>query len=143
MLIPPTTSRSIARLLVGVMMFAQMAVAAYACTGALGLTSVDASRSVMEFGLASPAITGKTDGVADHGTMDRAQPNLCAAHCQSGQQNAAGKPAPEVPVAMAVSLYPQAPVLVPIGTPRVSAALGHPPPLADPPHAILHCCYRI
>jgi hypothetical protein len=142
-LIPRTMRRFIARLLAGVMVFAQMAVAAYGCTNALDLALEAATPSGMAFGMAGAAMTGATDGYAGHGMMDPAQPNLCAAHCQSGQQNAAGKPAPEVPITMPVSLYPQAPLALPSGALLVSTARDGPPPMADPPHALLHCCYRI
>jgi hypothetical protein len=135
--------RLIARLLVGVMLFAQMAVAAYACTGAPGSSLADVPRSAAYSGAASAAMSEASDGHADHGVMDPAQPNLCAAHCQSGQQNAAGKPAPEVALAVPMSLYPLVPVVLAAATLRASTVRGGPPPMADPPHAILHCCYRI
>lgn len=75
--------------------------------------------------------------------MDPAQPNLCAAHCQSGQQNAGAKSVPDLPTAMPVSLYPQASLSLPAELLRASAATRDSPPSADPPHTILHCCLRI
>lgn len=146
---PRTVSRFIARLLVGVMMFAQMTVAAYACTGAQaavmpgvgpsGISGISGADVTM----VRAAMTGLAAGAHDHAAIDPAQPNLCAAHCQSGQQNADGRLVASVPAAIPTSLYPRASEMLLAGILRVSAAPHDPPPDADPPHAILHCCFRI
>ena len=142
-LIPRTVSRFIARLLVGVMVFAQMTVAAYACTGAQGTVMPGAGTSGTDVTMVRAAMIDLADGARGHAAMDPAQPNLCAAHCQSGQQNADGKPAPSVPAALPTSLYPRALADLSADSQRASTAPDDPPPKADPPHAILHCCLRI
>lgn len=131
-------SRFIARLMVGVLLFAQIAVAAYACSG--GAAMVGAGAAGAEAMMADASMAGMASEDAGRGAMD---PNLCAAHCQSGQQNAGAKAMPDLPTAVPVSLYPLVPVVLPVRTPRAVAAPDDPPPMADPPHAILHCCFRI
>lgn len=125
------------------MVFAQMTVAAYACTGVQSVSMSGAMGSGTDLTRVDAAMTGPGDGVSGHAAMDPALPNLCAAHCQGGQQNADGKPAPSVPAAMPMSLYPS--VLAPLSADirRASTAPDDPPPKADPPHAVLHCCFRI
>lgn len=135
--IPRALSRFVARLMVGVLLFAQFAVAAYACSGGVGAAMTG------DMMMASASMAGPASGDAGHAAMDPAQPNLCAAHCQSGQQNAGAKALPDLPAALPVGLYPRVPAILPDRTQRASAAPGDPPPMADPPHAILHCCWRI
>lgn len=135
-------TRFIARLLTGVMVFAQLAVAAYACpampAGASGGGAGPAA--VMGEGM---AMDSRLDGMPGGRQMDPAQPNLCAAHCQAGQQNADAKPAPTVAPALLADSYPVEPS-TPRSQPALAlAAVGHPPPATSPPHAILHCCFRI
>jgi hypothetical protein len=138
--IPRFLNRFIARLLLGVMMFAQMTVAAYACTGPQSASMRSSGTDVTLVG--APMAT-LADGGLGHAAMDPTQPNLCAVHCQSGQQNADGKPAPSVSPAILVSLYPGALAFLPADIQRASAAPDGPSTRADPPHAILHCCFRI
>ncbi|MBN8507070.1 MAG: hypothetical protein J0L57_00505 [Burkholderiales bacterium] len=145
-LIPHASSRFIARLLVGVLLFAQFAVAAYACGGAAGSAMSGAAGAGAGAGaemmMAGTALAEPASENAGHGAMDPAQPNLCAAHCQSSQQNAGAKPLPDLPAAVPVSLYPLAPVMSGRSQ-RADAATDDPPSMADPPHAVLHCCLRI
>ncbi len=141
MLISRTVNRFIARLLIGMMLFAQMAVVAYACTGP---QSASMRRAGTDVTLVTAPITAVADGGLGHVAMDLTpKPNLCAAHCQSGQQNADAKPAPSVSAAIPVSLYPSAVTSLPANIQRASAAPRGPPTGAEPPHAILHCCLRI
>lgn len=141
--IPRALSRLIARLMVGVLLFAQFAVAAYACSGGMGTTMNVAEATVADATMAGAPMAGMDSKDAGHGAMDPAQPNLCAAHCQSGQQNAGAKPVPDLPAAMPASLYPLVPVTLPVRTQCPVGAVDDPPPMAGPPHAILHCCFRI
>jgi hypothetical protein len=123
-------TRSICRLLIGTLLFAQLAIAAHACPG-----MSDAAPAT-----ADAAMQPCHD-------MDEAQPNLCVAHCQSLQQAATDQAQPVTalaPVALAL-LYP-----LPAPAPaEVASADGGPPPTFDargaapPPHSILHCCLRI
>ena len=135
-------NRFIARLLIGVLVFAQVAVAAYACpvmsTGSFSGLSGPAPQMGQSMTSAM-----RFDGMPGGSHLDPSLANLCAAHCQSGQQNADGKPAPTVPPALLASLYPVVP-----STPRAHPTLARtavddPPPAASPPLAILHCCFRI
>jgi hypothetical protein len=140
-LISRSVNRFIARLLLGVMLFAQMTVAAYACTGLQSASTRSTETEVLT--LVEAPLAMVADGVLGHAAMDPMQPTLCAVHCQSGQQNADGKPAPNVSPAIPVSLYPRAMAFHPADTQHASAAPDDPPTRTDPPHAILHCCFRI
>tara|TARA_B100001105_G_scaffold201585_1_gene165279 strand:- start:3761 stop:4195 length:435 start_codon:yes stop_codon:yes gene_type:complete len=137
-------NRFIARLLIGVLVFAQVAVAAYACpamsTGSVSGEPGHSAPMGMGQGIASAMGVG---GMPDGARVDPSQPNLCAAHCQTGQQNADGRPAPTVPPALLASLYPVVPAAPRTQLALARAAVDDPPPAASPPLAILHCCFRI
>lgn len=144
MLTPRTTSRFIARLLVGVLLFAQLAVAAYACPVVLnGSANGPDHAAVMGMG----GVTAMQSGGMETklGGMDPVLPNLCVGHCQFGQQNADGTSSPTVPVPVALltSLYTLPSLEQSAGLARPIATASGPPSLADPPHAILHCCFRL
>ncbi|MCU0937635.1 MAG: hypothetical protein MUC86_00505 [Burkholderiaceae bacterium] len=143
MLTPRTLGRPIARLMVGVLLFARIAVSAYACTSGAGAAMGGAAGADAAMTMAAASMADPASGNAGHGAMDPAQPNLCAAHCRSGEQNAGAKPLPDLPATSPVSLYPLAPVTLAVRKRRAVAAAEDPPPVADPPHAILHCCFRI
>lgn len=135
-------SRLIARLLIGVIVFAQVAVAAYACPVMSTGSIIGLSGPAPQMGQSMTSAM-RVDGMPGGSRLDPSLPNLCAAHCESGQQNADGKPAPTVPPALLASLYPVVP-----STPRdrptlARAAVDDPPRAASPPLAILHCCFRI
>ena len=72
--------RTVARGLVGVLLFAQMAIAAYACPA---LSSAGAAEMQMPASFAVPM----PDCNAVAGAMDPSAANLCAEHCKSGQQS--------------------------------------------------------
>jgi hypothetical protein len=135
-------SRFIARLLVGVLLFAQLAVAAYACPVTLNGSANRPGHS---------AFMGMGDVVALHssgmetsaGGMDSDLPNLCFGHCQFGHQNTDSTSSPNAPVAMLTSLYTLPSLEQSAGLARPLATASGPPSMADPPHAILHCCFRL
>jgi hypothetical protein len=135
-------NRFVARLLIGVLVFAQVAVAAYACpVMSTGSVSGEPGHAAL-MGQGAASAMG-VDGMPGGSRLDPLQPNLCAAHCQTGQQNADGKPAPTVPPALLASLYPVVPA-APRAQPALArAAVDDPPPAARLPLAILHCCFRI
>ncbi|MEO5735521.1 MAG: hypothetical protein ABIN96_15445 [Rubrivivax sp.] len=143
MLIPRKLNRFIARLLVGVMVLAQLSVAAYACDGGQRMLTSSAVASGADVPSLRVAMTDLADGNLGDTRMDPTQPNRCAAHCQSGQQHADGKPAPSVPAVVPKSLYPRAVTVLSADIQRASTAPDDPPPGADRSHAILHCCFRI
>jgi len=76
------------------------------------------------------------------GAMDASSPNLCAEHCKQGQQSDKA-PTLNAPAAVLTTLYatPLVPELAP--PPRSAAATLSALVAASPPHAILHCVYRI
>lgn len=71
------TRSRIAAVVVLCLLFAQMATAAYACPQSKLSLSVERSLST--------AVAANCDEMAA-GQMDEAQPSLCKAHCQAGQQ---------------------------------------------------------
>ena len=86
--------RTVARGLVGVLLMAQMAIAAYACpamasgaTGNMQMPALNASPD--ERGLADVGMSMTTSSNCDDmvGAMDASLPNLCAEHCKYGQQS--------------------------------------------------------
>lgn len=141
--------RMIARGLVGVLVFAQMAVASYACPDvaaalAAGKSFPASSPLQGEVNVPSLAATNlrtiNCDDMA--GTMDPSSANLCAEHCRYGQQSdqtsTVSVPATILTVRYITPLLPD--VAVPS---RPAAATMSARVAASPPHAILHCVFRI
>ena len=129
MSLPRALSRSICRVLIGVFLFAQLAVAGYACPGLGQGTSQAAEARAMPAGCDQ---------------MDRDTANLCAEHCHFGQQSSDTASVPLVFAPVPSLLY-----VLPADAEEVDGAT-HPLPGADPrlvaappPHAILHCVLRI
>ena len=123
--------------LIGAMLFAQLAVAAYACPGLLPAPGAAASESN-----AAPAAAPAMDCEHMAMSLDKASPTVCAQHCQQDQQS--GQTATlAAPAVLLTSLY----LLAPLSTqaPRPSPPRGAQPGLlaaTSPPHSILHCCFR-
>ena len=140
--------RMVSRGLVGVLLFAQMAIAAYACPGLspaltsdMEMSATNASRG--ESNLASGtvgAMGSNCDEMA--GSMDPSSPNLCAEHCKYGQQSDQSSTI-TVPAALLTELYvtPTVPDTAPL--PPSAAATLSARVAASAPHAILHCVFRI
>jgi hypothetical protein len=120
--------------MMGVMLFAQISVAAYACPGlALAAAQGNAANTM-------PSDMVGCDQMA--GSMDKATPNLCAAHCHQGQQSDQTQ-VPTLPAMMLISLYtvnPTVPALAPGWPTRAEQILLS---AAPPPLSILHCRFRI
>jgi hypothetical protein len=120
----------VARVLLAALVLTQGAVSAYACPG-----STDP--------VAPPAAAQAMPGCDEMTGLDPVVPNLCLAHCQSGDQtfdrSAQLIAAPALLPALVVSLF----------DPATSQALGGASssqrltPARPPPHSILHCCFRI
>jgi hypothetical protein len=128
--------RTICRMLIGVVLFAQLAVSAYACPGLSG-----AGAQSMDTDMAAAAPAGMhCEDMA--GSMDASSTNLCAEHCRQGHQSDQAATL-TVPVALLTALYtlPLAPE-PPAPTPRHAAEVGSALAAISPPHAILHCCFR-
>lgn len=126
--------RALCRALVGVVLFAQLAVAAYACPGlsaASGMTMQQAAPGPM---------AAHCDDMA--GAMDASFAKLCAEHCHQGQQSDHAASL-TVPAAVLTALYftPLAPE--PLAAPRPAADASRAWVAAPVPYTILHCCFRI
>lgn len=112
--------------------FMQMAVAGYVCPGA---ASQAAEAAVMvEAGM--PCAESKSLN------MDDAQPNLCQAHCQTGQQTASKYVLPPLPAAAAIGPGFMHVVTEPVflGTSLQTPDLRR---TTAPAVAIRNCCFRI
>lgn len=148
MTFPRVLSKQICRVLIGVLLFAQLAVAGYACPGLSGMKVM-----AEEGAMARTAVTAPMAGDAMEKSSamapgcDQVDPdaaNLCAEHCRYGQQSADTAPAPMVfaPVPALLYTLPLEPEPIPGSVrafPASDAGLAAPPP----PHAILHCVFRI
>ncbi len=114
------------------LLFMQLAVASYACPGA--------ASKVVE--VTSMAEAGTPCAESTRLSMDDAQPNLCQAHCQTGQQTADKF---ELPSPVAISLWP-ADFTLPFTAAVFSGAPLQAPHLnraTAPPVTIKNCCFRI
>jgi hypothetical protein len=113
----------VARLLIGVLVLAQMAVAAYACPSSTGDVTVNA--------VAMP----------DCDQVDTDVTQLCLEHCRFGQQSADHSPAPAPLPALLTPLY-SLPPAADAAAPGLRLTADAPPGAVDPPHTLLHCCLR-
>lgn len=127
--------RTLARGLVGVLLFAQMAIAAYACPAL-------SSASAAELPMAATPAAPMPDCDAMAGAMDPSSANLCAEHCKVGQQSDQASTL-TVPAVMLNLLYTTALATEPALPPRAAAASVSALVAASPPHTILHCVYRL
>lgn len=126
----------ICRVLIGMFMFAQLAVASYACPS-LSMGEPHDGTEVMAMANDAQAMPSGCDQI------DQAAANLCAEHCKFGQQTNNTTPPPPVMAPAPDVLY-----LLPVGEEvrNTNRSLYSPPPdlvAASPPHAILHCVFRI
>lgn len=122
-------SKQICRVLVGVLLFAQFAVASYACPGLSRMQAMTSESAAMPPG-------------CDQVDQDAA--NLCAEHCRYGQQSADTASAPVVAAPVPSLLY-----FLTLETESLAGSARALPAsdpvlvVRPPPHAILHCVYRI
>ena len=104
----------------------QIAVSAFACPGPQAMA----------------AMADCPDRAADASKPDVGPSALCAGHCQQGQQNDQVH-APELPAVVLTRLYTRPEPIDP-ALPTEQAVAPHSAfAAASPPHAILHCCFRI
>ena len=140
--------------MIGILLFTQLMIAAYACPGLLNSVPAGAGvRSQMQAGALADSTRSEPAGQgmvadaaqkmpADCGQVDPEAPNLCAEHCKQGQQSADHTPAPAVAPALLTELYR---VTLSTASPVAEDAYYAPGLLlraAAPPHAIEHCCLR-
>lgn len=114
------------------LLFMQLAVAGYACPAV-------ASKAAE---VAAMAEAGMPCAESMKLNMDDAQPNLCQAHCQNGQQTSDKY---EVPAPVAIATVP-ADFTLPVTVPVLSGAPLQAPHLmrtTAPPVAIRNCCFRL
>lgn len=136
--------RSVSRLLIGVVLMAQMAVSAYACPG-LAVTTLPMALAVADdqAGVSDGAgVQTMTDCAGMAGGMDPSFPNLCAEHCHLGKQSDQVSTL-TVPAVLLSALYVTAFALEPTAAPRPAVDATSALVAASPPHTILHCCFRI
>ena len=140
-------SKTISRLLIGVFLLAQFAVAGYACPDLSGVASMPKGDEAMVMPSSAASDDANAAKSADMASgcdqVDQDSANLCVEHCRFGQQSADTAPVPVVLAAIPTFLYslPIEPVHLlgsgrSLPAPDVSLA-------AAPPHAILHCVFRI
>ena len=149
MMLSRALSKAIGRLLIGVLLFAQLAVASYACPSLPGTASMaEASPEMAMVATAAPENANapeSADMPPGCELSDQDAANLCAEHCHFGQQSAHTALAPVVHATIPTLLYllPVEPAHMPgsgrsFPAPDANLAAAHPPP-----HAILHCVLRI
>lgn len=147
--------RLICRVLIGVFVSAQFAIIAYACPGlsesitagaaepgSVSSATAEGQAAAMD---AHESMAGlKMGGNDGHAAIDPDLPHLYMGHCQFGKQSADHTPAPVVSPALLTAMYtlPPAEEAAASRVPRASSLRGGPPGAGDPPHSILHCCFR-
>ena len=151
MQIPRAMSKAVSRLLIGVLLFAQFAVASYACPSLMGSAAEVGGKAGMAMAIAASASPHASAAATPANLppgcdqVNAEAANLCAEHCRFGQQSVDTAPAPIVHVAIPTLLYP-----LPLEPQRLlGSGRSFPAPDASlvaalsPPHAILHCVFRI
>ena len=144
--------RALAGTLVGVLLTAQISIAAYACPALLSPSATNMQmppvppasawldeRSSAKAGMPMAQMSDCDDMA---GGPEASYPNLCAEHCKYGQQSDQA-PTVNVPVAVLSALYAISPVPVLAPSPRPTAATMNALVAASPPHTLTHCVFRI
>ena len=140
--------RLLSWMLVGTLIYGQMAIAAYACPGQMSPAGVRVSMAsihpAVSTGYATAkapasAHTGDCEGMS--GSMDPSASKLCADHCNYGHQSDQ-TPNLTLPTVQSTLLYVAQPVALPSVPLQAAAELCA---LADasPRLAILHCRFQI
>jgi hypothetical protein len=112
----------------GALLFAQLAVSAFACPGEVGMTMHSSAQA---------------EAMQDCHGMDGSPSPLCPAHCAQGQQSLDKPQAPGVSPATligTISWRAMDPPRIWFDATRYHARLVPPP---EPPPAIRNCCLRI
>ena len=145
--------RIVCRAMMGILLFAQLAVASYACPALSSAKNATPEMTVMllqsgmsandaDSGQAMASSAGRMMECDPMSGLDPAAANLCFEHCHNGQQSDQTQ-VPTVPAVLLTSflIVPRMPlVALPV---RPNAASAEHLAAAFPPHAILHCCFRI
>jgi len=140
--------RLLSCMLVGALLYAQMAIAAYACPGQVSPASVGMSAasihptvSVVDAAVVAPASVHAGDCEGMSGSMDPSASKLCADHCNYGHQSDQ-TPSLTLPTVFLTPLH-FAPPMQSQSVPSQPAADLSALVEASPPLAILHCRFRI
>lgn len=156
MLMTRTFKRMVCQGLIGALLFAQWSVAAYACPalsmlsrqlqqGAVVAAADGRAMATGDMAVKTTASAGArmTDCDQMARESDNTSSSLCFAHGHYGQQSDQVQ-LPALPPIALVSLYVVRP-MVPEASPPMSATavVVGAPAAASPPHAILHCCFRV
>ena len=128
-----STRNLLCRFFAGVLLYAQLAVAAYACPGPAAMATPH------DTGTASAPMPG-CDAMMTS-SADAGASNLCAEHCHQGQQSDHVQTVSVAPAVFA-GTYPL-PLAPALAVPLRAMAFSADARAAAPPHAILHCCFRI
>jgi hypothetical protein len=150
MLLTRALRKQICRLLIGVLLFAQFAVAGYACPGLAAMTTMAHADAMSSMAMNADETDGtleKSSAMSpgcDQMDPDPGAANLCAEHCRFGQQSADTAPLPVVLAPVPALLYslPSEPESI-SGSIRSCPAFNAVHAARPPPHAILHCVFRI
>lgn len=132
----------ISKLLIGTLLFTQLAVAAYACpqlSSALEQGG-DAAMATVHMGDMSGCDQMLQD--PDSG-LDQSNPGLCLEHFRYGQQVTSHAETPSAQPAILVGFITIAPALAPLAPTGRASRVERIAPAASPPLSILHCCFRI
>ncbi len=129
----------------GLLLFAQMALAAYACSGLDRDSNFSLDDPVIgaatAFSVSTPVTGASAADCHDPiGESDAGSANLCAEHCKYGQQS------DQVPVVTAPPTAMLARYRLPL-SPDAAGPRSGPESMdgracVSPPHAILHCVFR-
>ena len=125
--------RSVCLGLIGMLLFAQMAIAAYACSGPGASTPLRFE--------AGDQVTN-CDDMAGAMAMAPASTNLCVEHCRFGQQSDQ-TPTLAVPAVLLNARYTTPLLTGAADPPRPAASETSALTAASPPRTILHCCFRL
>ncbi len=139
--------RTLARFLAGIMLLAQLMVAAHACVvpaslatdvQPLAAASAEYSRALAP---SAEALSPDCDSmaIADNGSL---WTNLCAEHCKMGDQSDRGGPELQWSVASPGLWYLHQPAVAVSYTRRTHLLRVDSLAATQPPHAILHCVRR-
>ena len=138
MTMPRALKHWICRLMVGVILFAQMSVAAYACPS--NMVSGNATADAITAMGAMVDCEQMGEGMGRH--LDQANPGLCAEHCHPTQQSDHTQ-VPTVPAALLIALYTVALTVDAPGPDGLAPTADSRLHTAPPPLSIWHCCFRI
>lgn len=128
MLLARPFRNTLCRFMAIVLLCTQLAVSAFACPGPQTMVTA--------------TMPGCPDMAGDAVRPDPGPSALCAAHCQPGQQSDQAQVA-TLPAVVLTRLY-TLPEPAESGAPAQRFVAPHRAFVAaDPPHTILHCCFRI